>query len=399
MNKSNFSSKQPAGVRSILASILALSAVVAVVAGTAITVQAQWSGALGSSWNNPASASISRMIIDRMNQRMLEKRLAAKKGAGAPANPATPERPSPPTAEITAVRFKSTGTRIKVTSIARELGGTSAEQAQMRAMLNGLLDTWDQEAAKKGMKNDLALAFAGFISMSASTYREIDLPSDEKVLELRNMIAEALVSGGGMKNVADRQKQEMYEVLAIFGTLAYSGWNQAKQAGDSASAAIYKQLAQKNLETVLGVDADKITFDENGLVLEGGAEAPPSAPADPAAGGTDAVPGGAIPAGQLVADYEGNEVGANLRYGGKRITIYGSVNSIEVEKDGRVSLTFRSSINSYGNAKCYFNKSQSTALARFKSNDQATVTGTVKGYGGGWDGAKVYVILENCVVQ
>ena len=103
-------------------------------------------------------------------------------------------------------------------------------------------------------------------------------------------------------------------------------------------------------------------------------------------------------AATLVKEFESNEVRANHLYVGKRMRIVGTVNSIEIDNDGKIILTFKSSVSTYNNARCYFNKSQSARVASLNANEQATVEGTVRGLGGGWEGAKAFLVLENCIV-
>ena len=84
-------------------------------------------------------------------------------------------------------------------------------------------------------------------------------------------------------------------------------------------------------------------------------------------------------------------------YGGKRIRVNGTVNSIEVQKDGNITLTFHSPAAGYAQTQCYFNKSQSSRLAELNGGQEAIVEGTVRGIGGGM-GGKGFVELENCIV-
>lgn len=356
----------------------------------------QWSGALGSSWNNPVSASISRILVDRINQRMLAKRLAAKRG-GQPA----PSNEKPSAAGITAERlnstvtFRPTGTRLKVAEIVQTIGGSAAEQAQIRALLTGLLDAWDSESTKNGYKNDVALAFSGFIAMSSSAWHGTSPPPDAKIFELRDLIAELAAENSVFAQTTDRQKQEMYEVLVIFGSLAYSGYTQAKQTGDTASADLYRQLGGLNLQTVLGVKPDDIRFEPDGLLLTGASTEPQTPePSSPAPRN-----GAAIHAGELVKAFEENEIRASSLYGGRRMLITGTLNSIEMLPNNRASLTFRSTITSYGMVKCFFERDQKGPLARFSTGETLTVEGKVKELGGGWDGAKAFVVVEACVVR
>ena len=104
-----------------------------------------------------------------------------------------------------------------------------------------------------------------------------------------------------------------------------------------------------------------------------------------------------INAGKLVIDFEGNEVRALQMYGGKRIRVNGTVNSIDVQKNGLIVLTFHSPAGGYAQTQCYFNKSQSSGLAQLSGGQQAVVEGTVKGIGGGL-GGRGFVVLEDCVV-
>jgi hypothetical protein len=106
----------------------------------------------------------------------------------------------------------------------------------------------------------------------------------------------------------------------------------------------------------------------------------------------------AMHASALVKEFELNEVRAYQVYVGKRVRIFGTVNSIEIGKDGRIVLTFKSSISTYNNARCYFSKSQSSRVAALSAHEEATVEGTVRGWEDGFGRAKVFVILEECIV-
>src|SRR5882762_3644893 len=76
---------------------------------------AQYTDRLGGNWNNPASAMITNIVMDRMARRRLEKRLGVKHSApGSSANTAR-SRVNETVAPLndTAVRFRSTGTQLK----------------------------------------------------------------------------------------------------------------------------------------------------------------------------------------------------------------------------------------------------------------------------------------------
>jgi hypothetical protein len=100
----------------------------------------------------------------------------------------------------------------------------------------------------------------------------------------------------------------------------------------------------------------------------------------------------------LVKEFENNEIRANQTYIGKRVRITGTVNSIEINSTGQLVLTFKTSITTSRMARCYFAKSQSSRVGALNAHEQATVEGTVKGLGDGFDNSKAYLVLENCTV-
>jgi hypothetical protein len=110
---------------------------------------------------------------------------------------------------------------------------------------------------------------------------------------------------------------------------------------------------------------------------------------------TDSAPASiSIGAAELVVEFEGNQVRANEMYGGKRVRVNGAVNSIEILKDGRITLTFHSPARGYAMTRCYFNNSQSSRIAKFAGGQEAIVEGTVRGLVEG----RGYVELEDCIV-
>lgn len=103
-------------------------------------------------------------------------------------------------------------------------------------------------------------------------------------------------------------------------------------------------------------------------------------------------------AAALVKEFEVNEVRANQQYLGKRVRVYGTINNIEIEKDGQIVVTFKSSVSTYNNARCFFNKSQSSRVSTLNANQEATVEGTVRGLGGGLFNTKSFLLLESCTI-
>ena len=351
---------------------------------------AQYKDSLGGNWNNPTSATITNIIMDRYARRRLEKNLAAKhSGTGATAS--TPS--SVPKLNDASLQFRSTGTQLKTREIANLI---DAGNQQVLTIMTTILQEYEKGARAAGKPNDLALALSFFFATNASVYHDAGIPADPQMMELRDTIAEALVEGNALGSVSDRQKQEMYETLVLFTGFALAVYQEGK-GGNAESLKISQQLAGQNLLAVVGISPDKINFTDQGLSIDRGpvtatAVAPQSStlPANP----QDAS-GETVNAGKLVIDFEGNEVRANQIYGGKRIRVSGTVNSIDILKDGRITLTFHSPAAGYAHTRCFFNKSQSSRLAEIVSGQVVIVEGTVRGFS---DSLKRYVELENCII-
>lgn len=130
------------------------------------------------------------------------------------------------------------------------------------------------------------------------------------------------------------------------------------------------------------------------------AQAPVAAPAPeaaPAAPAPAAAAANQMHISDLVKAFETNEVAAQ-GWVGQRVRIYGTANVIEFAKDGRVMLTYKSSVSTYSQGRCYFRADQNQRAGMLRANEQATVEGTVRGWEDGLLGAKTTIVLDDCVV-
>jgi hypothetical protein len=287
---------------------------------TSTPAMAQYTDRLGGNWNNPTSATITNIIMDRYAQRRLKKNLEAKRTGGhSVTTGATPNDSS--------LHFRSTGTQLKTREIANLI---EPGNPQVMAIMTAILQEYEKNARAAGKPNDVALALSFFFATNASVYHDAGEPSDPKMLELRETIADALVEGNAMNSVTDRQKQEMYETLVLFTGFAFAAYQEGKQSGNAESVNVGRQLAGQNLQSLTGISPDKISFTDQGLSIEREPVASSQPEVQPAMQ-RSAQPANtqtaeaAINAGKLVMDFEGNQVRATQIYGGKRIRVIGTV--------------------------------------------------------------------------
>ena len=352
---------------------------------------------LGGTFNNPAGATITKTIMDRIARRNRERRLAARRSGASSTARTSSSDSAQPVAKLNeaSVLFRPTGTQLKTREIANLI---DAGNPQVLKLLTTLLEEFDKGARAAGHPNDLALAMSFFFATNASIYHDAGQPADPPMVELRDTIAEALVEGNALNGMTDRKKQEMYEALVLFTGFALATYQEGKQGGNAETVKVSQQLAGQNLLAVIGISPDKINFTDQGLSIE---REPAAATATATQSSTEPTspqnaPSATINAGMLVIEFEGNEVRANQIYGGKRIRVNGTVNSIDILKDGRITLTFHSPAAGYAHTRCYFNKSQSSRLAQINGGQEAIVEGTVRGFS--VDPARGYVEMENCIV-
>lgn len=367
-----------------------------------IPASAQWKDNMGGNWNNPTSASIGNIINDRLWNRMRAKARARRGSANSAAansradetRVAEPESPKKSAAQIAAAtRFRSTGTQLTTRELANASGNTPEEKEQMFKIMGAALTLYETEARRLRRPNDFALALAVALAFNSSIYNGTPEPGDARLFEIGDAIGELMAENNVFGGITDKQKQEMYESMVIFTMLVQAGASEAKQNGDAAGLETYRQLAGKVLQNISGMPPEKIRLDTEAVAADN-----PTPERQETSLQVPAANAAAMHAATLVKEFESNEVRANQSYVGKRVRIYGTVNSIEVGKDGMIVLTFKSSIATYGNARCYFSKSQGSRVAAINAHEEATVEGTVRGWEGGYDQAKVFVLLENCLV-
>jgi hypothetical protein len=227
----------------------------------------QYKDKLGGNWNNPASATITNIVMDRLARRRLEKRLGVKhSGTGATAKTTSANETVAPINDAS-VHFRSTGTHLKTREIANLI---DAGNAQVVTLMTAILDEYEKGARAAGKPNDLALALSFFFATNASVYHDAGQPPDPPMLELRDTIAEALVEGNALNGVSDRQKQEMYETLVLYTGFGLACYQEAKQGANAESLKVCRQLAGVNLQAVTGISPDKITFTAEGLSIDNG---------------------------------------------------------------------------------------------------------------------------------
>jgi len=245
-------------------------------------------------------------------------------------------------------------------------------------LMTALLEEYEKNARAAGKPNDVALALSFFLATNASLYHDAGQPTDSQILELRETIAEALLQASAFNGVTDRKKQEMYETLVLFTGFALAAYQEGKQQGNPASVRVAQQLAGQNLQALTGVSPDKTSFTDQGLSI--GTEANPTLTNEtPTQARSSEEP---IEHWVILREFRDNQVAAEARYNGKRVTITGPIDFVVVENGKPV---VRMGVPAWSGRQmfCIFPVSQKAALAQLVPNQTVVMECTVMGDVGG----------------
>jgi hypothetical protein len=306
--------------------LICLAAAVVVLAA-ARRVPAQYTGpytdSMGGSFNNPISAQMSTMLWNRIFYPKASGNSSTRTSSSSANTPAPQSAPrtqsaTPNRVDESALRFRPTGTHIATPGLANQLGNTPAEREQYLKLMNAVVDGFDQKVREAGLQNDIAIALSYFLAENARIYHGLPELSDQQFVNLRNTIADALLSTGALGSVTDQQKQKFYEGLVAYTGLTQYIYEEASKAGNKEMMQTAQKLAGQNLQTVTKMSPDDINFGPNGLSAESGSA--PASQTSPAPASGDA-----IDIYQLRSDYSENGVRADQMYKGKRFVFTGTV--------------------------------------------------------------------------
>lgn len=152
-----------------------------------------------------------------------------------------------------AVQFKSTGTKLTVKEAAEILDPVPEDRPETEKMLSDILDKYEAAARAKGYPNDWALAYVSYVGLNSHVYNGITeepiIPFEQNI-GLRDLVAESATDNGIFDNATDRQKQELYEILVMFGGLTYHFYEKALREKDEKELKAVKLFAAQNLKAI-----------------------------------------------------------------------------------------------------------------------------------------------------
>jgi hypothetical protein len=237
-------------------------AAVAIAAAMAVSARAQMLhpgyGTVGAPMSNFISTSyLSNKVVNdtTFKRRVTALSSADKKATGVASLSSAPVR---------SVTFTAAGRDTLVPSqLAKQYPAASRSQAEH--LFKEMLTVYGKLEDQYGIpKRDLGGAIAAFLFGSYTAYRNTATPDAHfKVLveQMRGIIAE----NPGITGASDEQKQELYEQMAILGTLMATTYLALQKQPNAQTAANMRKAGKEYLEQFLRTDAERVQITAAGL--------------------------------------------------------------------------------------------------------------------------------------
>jgi hypothetical protein len=235
-----------------------------------IAVNAQFYGALSTTWNNPISATASVMIQGVINQKMLERSIANQQGkrgsqtaaANSASTTRTKSQSSSTAADYSMLRFRPVANSGVAKQVADVLGRDPTERSAVLQILEEVKRSYEAEAAKAGNSNDVAAALTFFLATGSMAYHQTDFPADNVTDAMVQVLHQELSVSPEFRSMTDLQKQKLHDWLVVVGGFVLAGYLDAVKKTDAKQLADYKELANASFKLVLGTGAEKFNLAE-----------------------------------------------------------------------------------------------------------------------------------------
>jgi hypothetical protein len=225
-----------------------------------LSVNAQYVGAWSSTWNNPGSATVSFMIQDVINRKMLEQSIANQRakrsGSVAVANnsssrPAGSQNPVP-VANYAVLRFRPVANSGVPQQIADTLGRNPQERAALLQLFQLVKKAYEVEATKAGKANNIAAALTFFMATASMAYHQTDEPSETVTRALNEILQREMSLSPAVKSMTNLQKQQMHDWLIVSGGFIMAGYLEGVKTKDKKEIVEYREVAHECFKLVLG---------------------------------------------------------------------------------------------------------------------------------------------------
>lgn len=237
-----------------------------------------YTGANSTRWNNPMSASLNRML----NRNILSQSIRRRQSSGGVR--ATSGNNTPRTTTSTTVSsgtnrpgnspltgngstaFRPVAASIYPKQLAQEAASNEAERKEMEAVFAMCLQNYEANMRRQNQPvKDVARAVSYFIGVNYNVLHGGNTVTPAQGIALRAEIKDALGDDESFRRLSDREKQQIYETMAVLAEFVALNMSVADERGNKQLAEATRSMAKDNLEKLLGASAASIRITDNGL--------------------------------------------------------------------------------------------------------------------------------------
>ncbi len=251
---------------------------------------AQYTGANGTQWNNPMSAGISVYLQGNMQmqnliiQQSIQKHTldqAIEQGDQQDTPSTAPSHSEDDSSSAPTPSKDTTGDRAVTTffnpvadplipkQIAARISDKLEDQQEYEQNFNTLLDFYKSYVQEwQWQLNDVAHAISYYIGANYYVYKDGKDISERQRTALYETVSKFLAENKKFLALSNAEKQEMYEVMAIQGSLPLMGYKIATEEDNKEERQRFRRDAEQNLENFFGVPIAKVQFTDEGIVFQ-----------------------------------------------------------------------------------------------------------------------------------
>lgn len=181
---------------------------------------------------------------------------------------AGPVVPAPPPAPKNYGKFRPDATVDTAKTISDALGETPEEKAMLKQVITATKAAFEEQAAARGWKNNVAGAFTFFLVSNSTIYHDAAEPADNVLDVIYQSVNQAIDEVPDFGSAPNKDKQAMYDLLIAFAGIPLAVYTEGMTNKDAQTVTVSRQLAGKMLEVVLKTDPTKVRLDQGSLTIE-----------------------------------------------------------------------------------------------------------------------------------
>lgn len=127
---------------------------------------------------------------------------------------------------------------------------------------------YQEGAIKRGRNNDLGWAMTFFIVNCLNVYKNSAQPSEAAVENTYEVVSELMAQSSSIADASDRDKQFLHDMLVYIAGSVVITDSIGKNNNQKQITAAARESAEECLQTVLGINPDRMSFSKTGLVVK-----------------------------------------------------------------------------------------------------------------------------------